>query len=100
MDPYLEVALTGKCVNTQRVYRTTISKCLEVTKCESVYALLVGGLTTYNKLAEVWPKNKTLKKALQMLCVVMKSNPTIVSSFLSDWWLARLVACHEGLDLR
>jgi len=98
MDPHLKVALKGRSEGTQRTYRSTMSRCLEITKCKDAYTLLRGRLTTYNALVKAWPVTTTLKKALALLCTITRTNPTLVSKSLSDWWRERLDIAQKLVD--
>lgn len=75
-----------------------MSRCLEITKCKDAHTLLRGRLNTYNALVKAWPVAATLKKALAMLCTITRTNPTLVSKTLSDWWRERLDIAQKLVD--
>jgi hypothetical protein len=92
MDPYLQAALEGeaKSEETKGSYCATFNKCIMLTASTDARVLLMGRANTFRKLSEKWPCVATLKKALAIMCSIVRANPDIVPAGIKTYWRERL----------
>lgn len=89
-DRYLQNVFEGKSVATVKSYANTLSVCLRVTKNVDSQRLVMSCARSYDMLSMNWDCSATLKKAVAILCSIIRANPGIAPVGTKTYWLERL----------